>query len=80
MEPSDSRGKLVATTVISPLALQAPDAVQAYLRAAIVAVDTELGSGYAKAHPDLLGCFVEACTRFYEAEVLRMQVEETEND
>ena len=66
----------MATTFISPLALQAPDAVQAYLRAAIVAVDTELGSGYAKTHPDLLGDFIQACTRFYEAEVLRGQAEE----
>jgi len=41
----------MATTVISPLALQVPDAVHAYLRAAIVAVDTELGSGYAKTTP-----------------------------
>jgi hypothetical protein len=63
----------MATTVISPLALQVPDAVHAYLRAAIVAVDTELGSGYAKSHPDVLGAFLGACSTFYEAEVLREQ-------
>jgi len=65
----------VATTVISPLALQAPDAVHAHLRAAIIAVDTELGSGYAKTHSDLLGAFVQACSRFYEAEVMREQAD-----
>jgi hypothetical protein len=63
----------MATTTITPLALQAPDAVQAYLRAAVIAIDSELGSGYAKAHPELLGAFVQACTSFYKAEVRREQ-------
>ena len=64
---------MATTTSMSPLALQVPDAVHAHLRAAIVAIDSELGSGYAKSHPDVLGAFLEACSTFYEAEVLREQ-------
>jgi hypothetical protein len=61
----------MSSTVITPLALQPPEAVHAYLRAAIIAIDDELGIGYAKANPDLLGAFVQACATFYQAEVLK---------
>ncbi|HEV7578706.1 MAG TPA: hypothetical protein VGO85_21945 [Caldimonas sp.] len=66
----------MASTVITPLALQPPEAVQAYIRAGIVAIDAELGLGYAKANPQLLGAFLQACTTFYEAEVLKQAGDE----
>lgn len=56
------------TTVIPPasmrflsaaeLATQASMTAVEYLTAAIVSIDSKLGEGYAKAHPDLIGAFM----------------------
>jgi hypothetical protein len=39
---------------------QAPMTAAEYLDAAVKAIDARFGKGYAKAHPELVGAFIEA--------------------
>jgi len=44
----------------SKLVDDAPDAVSNFLYRAVQCIDKQLGNGYAKQHPELVGSFIEA--------------------
>jgi isopentenyldiphosphate isomerase len=56
------------------LAEQAPLAAHTWMTAAIRRVDEELGVGFAKAHPELIGAFMSACAMDYAASSVRNQL------
>ena len=45
-----------------PKSLSAVSTTGFYLREAIRLIDEEFGEGYAKAHPELVGAFMQTCT------------------
>lgn len=46
---------------------QAPDTIDFYFNKAIKKIDTEFGEGYAKAHPELVAAYIQACVADYKA-------------
>ena len=52
----------------------APLHIAEYLREGIDSIDDLLGEGYAKAHPELLGAFIQACAADVHANVLQDDV------
>lgn len=42
---------------------QASMTASLYLSEAIERIDKQLGKGYAKDHPELIGCFIKACAQ-----------------
>lgn len=49
---------------------QAAPTIAEYLRSAIEHIDAQLGDGYAKAHPELLGAFIRAAALDFHAGIL----------
>ena len=58
MLTADSLNMIIASS--DTLMRQAPATADVYLGQAIEMIDARLGKGYAKAHPELVGAFVQA--------------------
>lgn len=56
---------------------QAPMTVGFYLAEAVKAIDSQLGDGYAAAHPELVAAFVAECGRDFQTAIARFTLEET---
>jgi len=50
---------------------QAGGTVAYYLRAAIKEIDAEFGKDFAKDHPELVGAFIQACSRDLHAGMVK---------
>jgi hypothetical protein len=55
---------------------QAPATVNEYLREATAAVDEQFGEGYAKAHPELVGAFIQAAAGDFHTSLMKMGCQE----
>lgn len=53
----------------------APECVAFYMKRAIELIDGQLGAGYAKRHPALLGSFIQACAADYAAGIRQKTAE-----
>lgn len=59
----------------STLMRQAPMTAHDYLLAAVHDIDEILGKGYAKAHPELLGAYIQTCALDFGAAVIARAIE-----
>jgi hypothetical protein len=55
---------------------QAGDTIATYLADAKVHIDRHFGAGYAEAHPELVGAFIQACTADVQAMLVFKGLEE----
>lgn len=62
--------KTSITADFETLMHQAAESAADYLVAAVRHIDNELGEGYAEAHPELIGAFIQAASHDYSANCL----------
>ena len=55
---------------------QAPMTAEVYMMEAIECIDKQLGEGYAKKHPELIGDFIKTCAIDYHAGVVSKLIKE----
>jgi hypothetical protein len=55
---------------------QAPMTAEVYLMEAVECIDKQLGEGFAKNNPELIGDFIKTCAIDYHAGVLSKVIEE----
>lgn len=60
----------------STLMCQAPITVGDYMTQAIELIDIEFGEGYARAHPELVGAFLQATARQFQTAVVKIGLQE----
>lgn len=53
---------------------QAPWTVNCYLQGAIREIDKAFGEGYAKAHPDLVGKFIESAAQDFHTAIISKEM------
>lgn len=56
---------------------QAPMTANTYLDAAIEGIDGRFGKGFAKAHPELVGAYLQTCALDFGAAVIARAIEDT---
>lgn len=54
---------------------QAPSTVKLYLVEAIEIIDSKLGKGYAKQHPELVAAFITSCSIDYGTTIIHASIE-----
>jgi hypothetical protein len=59
---------------MDPLDISETGVVDGWLDTAIAAIEDKFGSGYASAHPELVGAYIQACAAAVGNELLKSQV------